>query len=195
MNQKLDPRALGPEEKEMREALQEKVFGQDRVIEAVSSAFGFYNSPLRNPDKPIGVFILAGPPGVGKMKITQALAEHLFRDPMGFCYVNCDKPVPLEQRSLDKAHQQMLEALHKEDVDKLYDRGGELMEEREQIDKDEATINKAELRKRKILYNKKYAKLGKDLEEAAIKGWCYEENNPPQNLLSIVFFDHVAEAD
>ena len=73
----LDPRLLGPEEKLMLEALKLKVIGQDRAVEIISSAFGFYVSPLRNPDKPIGVFILAGPPGVGKMKLAQALAQFL----------------------------------------------------------------------------------------------------------------------
>lgn len=209
--EKLDPRAVGPEEKEMREALKEQIFGQDRVVEAISSAYGFYSSFLRDPDKPIGVFIFAGPPGVGKMKTAQVLARYLFNDPMGFFYVNCDKPVPLEQRSLDMAHQQFLEAMHKEEVDSLYERGGELMEELlklkalevnlakmkkdPQADMDEFRKLSADFHKRRISYNKSNAKLEKELKEAAIKGWRYDEENPPQDLLSIAFFDHVAEAE
>lgn len=210
-NPKLDPRLLGPEEKSMLEALKAKVIGQDKAVEIVSSAFGFYISPLRNPDKPIGVFILAGPPGVGKMKVAQALAQFLFGDPMGFCYVNCDKPVPLEQKNLDRAHQQMLEAVHKEDVDKLYERGGEFMEELAKLkaleinlakmkkdpnaDMDEFRKLSADFHKRRIAYNRENTKLEQELKEAAINGWRDDEDNPPQNLLSIVFFDHVTEAE
>ena len=50
------------------------IFGQDRAIEALSSAIKMARSGLRDEDKPIGAFLFAGPTGVGKTEVTRQLA-------------------------------------------------------------------------------------------------------------------------
>jgi len=51
------------------------IFGQDRAIEALSSAIKMSRSGLRDEDKPIGAFLFAGPTGVGKTEVTRQLAH------------------------------------------------------------------------------------------------------------------------
>jgi ATP-dependent Clp protease ATP-binding subunit ClpA len=51
------------------------IFGQDRAIEALSSAIKMSRSGLREEDKPIGAFLFAGPTGVGKTEVTRQLAH------------------------------------------------------------------------------------------------------------------------
>ncbi len=50
------------------------IFGQDRAIAALSSAIKMSRSGLREEDKPIGMFLFAGPTGVGKTEVTRQLA-------------------------------------------------------------------------------------------------------------------------
>ena len=50
------------------------IFGQDDAIEALSSAIKMSRSGLREEDKPIGMFLFAGPTGVGKTEVTRQLA-------------------------------------------------------------------------------------------------------------------------
>ena len=50
------------------------IFGQDQAIEALSSAIKMSRSGLREEDKPIGMFLFAGPTGVGKTEVTKQLA-------------------------------------------------------------------------------------------------------------------------
>ena len=50
------------------------IFGQDNAIEALSAAIKMSRSGLREEDKPIGMFLFAGPTGVGKTEVTRQLA-------------------------------------------------------------------------------------------------------------------------
>jgi ATP-dependent Clp protease ATP-binding subunit ClpA len=50
------------------------IFGQDQAIAALSSAIKMSRSGLREEDKPIGMFLFAGPTGVGKTEVTRQLA-------------------------------------------------------------------------------------------------------------------------
>jgi ATP-dependent Clp protease ATP-binding subunit ClpA len=50
------------------------IFGQDQAIDALSSAIKMSRSGLREEDKPIGMFLFAGPTGVGKTEVTRQLA-------------------------------------------------------------------------------------------------------------------------
>src|SRR5919206_427478 len=51
------------------------VFGQDRAIDALSSAIKMARSGLGNPQKPIGNFLFSGPTGVGKTEVARQLAD------------------------------------------------------------------------------------------------------------------------
>ena len=53
------------------------VFGQDAAIEALASAIKLARAGLREPDKPVGSFLFAGPTGVGKTEVAKQLSRSL----------------------------------------------------------------------------------------------------------------------
>ncbi|HCJ1101612.1 TPA: ATP-dependent Clp protease ATP-binding subunit ClpA [Legionella pneumophila] len=53
------------------------VYGQDQAITALASAIKLGRSGLREPQKPVGCFLFAGPTGVGKTEVTRQLANVL----------------------------------------------------------------------------------------------------------------------
>ena len=53
------------------------IFGQDKAIEALSASIKMARSGLREPEKPVGAFLFAGPTGVGKTEVTRQLAHCL----------------------------------------------------------------------------------------------------------------------
>lgn len=59
--------------------LKSKVIGQDRAVRSIADQLRRRLS-ARRPDKPVAVFCLAGPPGVGKTHLAKALAEALYAD-------------------------------------------------------------------------------------------------------------------
>ena len=56
----------------------QRVIGQDHAMEAIARRIQTSRAGLDNPDKPIGVFMLAGTSGVGKTETALALAEALY---------------------------------------------------------------------------------------------------------------------
>ncbi|MHA6324855.1 ATP-dependent Clp protease ATP-binding subunit ClpA [Roseivivax sp. CAU 1753] len=58
-------------------SLKRVVFGQDPAIEALSSAIKLSRAGLREPEKPIGNYLFAGPTGVGKTEVAKQLADSL----------------------------------------------------------------------------------------------------------------------
>lgn len=56
----------------------EKVLGQREAIQAVTRMLGLVKSGLSDVRRPFGVFLFAGPTGVGKTHVAQLLAEELF---------------------------------------------------------------------------------------------------------------------
>ncbi|CAD6552052.1 Protein ClpV1 [Paraburkholderia kirstenboschensis] len=56
----------------------ERVIGQDHAMEAIAKRIQTSRAGLDNPDRPIGVFMLAGTSGVGKTETALALAEALY---------------------------------------------------------------------------------------------------------------------
>ena len=58
--------------------LEKRVIGQRHALEAISRRIQTSRAHLDNPSKPIGVFLLAGPSGVGKTETALALAETLY---------------------------------------------------------------------------------------------------------------------
>ncbi len=63
--------------KDLEPSLKRVVFGQDAAIEALSSAIKLARAGLREPEKPIGSYLFAGPTGVGKTEVAKQLAHTL----------------------------------------------------------------------------------------------------------------------
>jgi len=63
--------------KDLEKSLKRVVFGQDKAIEALSSAIKLARAGLREPEKPIGNYLFAGPTGVGKTEVAKQLASTL----------------------------------------------------------------------------------------------------------------------
>ena len=63
--------------KDLEGTLKRVVFGQDPAIEALSSAIKLARAGLREPEKPIGNYLFAGPTGVGKTEVAKQLADSL----------------------------------------------------------------------------------------------------------------------
>lgn len=57
--------------------LKQVVFGQNEAIMRLSDAIKLSRAGLRDPNKPVGSFLLAGPTGVGKTEVTKQLADTL----------------------------------------------------------------------------------------------------------------------
>ncbi|HVY03917.1 MAG TPA: ATP-dependent Clp protease ATP-binding subunit ClpA, partial [Caulobacterales bacterium] len=55
--------------------LKRVVFGQDKAIEDVAAAIKMARAGLREPNKPIGCYLFAGPTGVGKTEVARSLAN------------------------------------------------------------------------------------------------------------------------
>jgi len=63
--------------KDLERSLKRVVFGQDTAIEALSAAIKLARAGLREPEKPIGNYLFAGPTGVGKTEVAKQLAHTL----------------------------------------------------------------------------------------------------------------------
>ncbi len=63
--------------KDLESSLKRVVFGQDTAITALSSAIKLSRAGLRDPEKPIGNYLFAGPTGVGKTEVARQLADQL----------------------------------------------------------------------------------------------------------------------
>ena len=63
---------------EMEQFLRDRVIGQDEAIGAVAKAVRRARAGLKNPKRPIGVFMFLGPTGVGKTYLAETLAEFMF---------------------------------------------------------------------------------------------------------------------
>ena len=88
-----DKQALGTLETDLKAA----VFGQGPAIEALASAVKLARAGLRQPEKPIGNYLFAGPTGVGKTEAAKQLAKTL-----GVELVRFDMSEYLERHSVSR---------------------------------------------------------------------------------------------
>ncbi|WP_299840726.1 type VI secretion system ATPase TssH [uncultured Paracoccus sp.] len=68
--------------------LKERVIGQDHGLKMIAKRVETSRAGLSNPNKPIGVFMLAGPSGVGKTETALALAEQLYGGEQNIITIN-----------------------------------------------------------------------------------------------------------
>ncbi|MGB5580788.1 MAG: ATP-dependent Clp protease ATP-binding subunit ClpA [Woeseia sp.] len=75
---RIPPKSVSSSDKDAMRTLERDlkltIFGQDKAIEALSSAIKMSRSGLGEEEKPIGSFLFAGPTGVGKTEVTRQLA-------------------------------------------------------------------------------------------------------------------------
>jgi type VI secretion system protein VasG len=64
----------------LADTLDQRVIGQRHALEAIAKRVQTSRAGMENPNKPVGVFMLAGPSGVGKTETAHALAEALYGD-------------------------------------------------------------------------------------------------------------------
>ena len=78
---RIPPRSVSTSDREVMRNLDRDlkmmVFGQERAIDTLAAAVRTARSGLRDVDKPVGCFLLAGPTGVGKTEVTRQLAHLL----------------------------------------------------------------------------------------------------------------------
>ncbi|HHK42189.1 MAG TPA: ATP-dependent Clp protease ATP-binding subunit, partial [Planctomycetaceae bacterium] len=72
----------------MEEELHKRVVSQDAAIKAVSKAVRRSRSGLKDPRRPTGCFVFAGPTGVGKTLLAKALAEFMFGDQEALIHID-----------------------------------------------------------------------------------------------------------
>lgn len=64
----------------MEEYLQRRVIGQERAIKEITETIRSAKAGLKDPVKPVGVFLFLGSTGTGKTELAKAIAEFLFHD-------------------------------------------------------------------------------------------------------------------
>ena len=62
----------------IKEEISDKIIGQDRAIECISKSIQRARVGLKRKHRPIGVFLLLGPTGIGKTETAKILSKYLF---------------------------------------------------------------------------------------------------------------------
>ncbi len=70
------------------ETLERRVIGQRHALDAIAQRIQLARAKLDNPGRPVGVFLLVGPSGVGKTETAVALSEALYGGPQGLITIN-----------------------------------------------------------------------------------------------------------
>ena len=78
---RIPPKSVSRDDKEvlrnLESSLKTLVFGQDKAIDALTSAIKLARAGLRDQEKPIGSYLFSGPTGVGKTEVARQLARAL----------------------------------------------------------------------------------------------------------------------
>jgi len=76
---RVPPKSVSKNDSEMLRSLdtdlKRVVFGQDKAIDSLAAAIKMARAGLREPQKPIGCYLFAGPTGVGKTEVARSLAK------------------------------------------------------------------------------------------------------------------------
>jgi type VI secretion system protein VasG len=73
---------------DLEKRLQDRIKGQDQALQVISEVIKSAKSGIKNPDQPMGVFLLVGPSGVGKTETGLSLADLLFGDERSIVTIN-----------------------------------------------------------------------------------------------------------
>jgi len=73
------------------------IYGQDKAVEEISNAIIMSRAGLREPDKPVGSFLFAGPTGVGKTELAKQLAST-----MGVEFLRYDMSEYMEKHTVSR---------------------------------------------------------------------------------------------
>jgi len=84
----------------MEKDLKKNIIGQDEAVAVISQAIKRGRTGIKNPDRPIGSFIFAGPTGVGKTELAKLLATTVFGDEKSL--IRIDMSEYMEQHSVSK---------------------------------------------------------------------------------------------
>ncbi len=98
---RVPPKSVSTNDMEVLKTLQRDlstlVFGQDKAIEALSSAIKLARAGLREPEKPIGCYLFSGATGVGKTEVARQLSKIL-----GIELVRFDMSEYMERHSISR---------------------------------------------------------------------------------------------
>src|SRR6202012_3391353 len=98
---RIPPKSVSADDKEtlrnLERDLKSMVFGQDKAIEALSSAIKLARAGLLQPEKPIGNYLFSGPTGVGKTEVARQLAST-----MGIELIRFDMSEYMERHSVSR---------------------------------------------------------------------------------------------
>ena len=83
--------------KNLEADLKSSVYGQDAAVSEISSAVKLSRAGLRDPSKPIGSYLFAGPTGVGKTELAKQLAKSL-----GIAFLRFDMSEYMEKHSVSR---------------------------------------------------------------------------------------------
>ncbi len=73
---------------ELKEKLSERIIGQSHALESICRRIKTYRANLDDPGKPVGVFLLTGPSGIGKTETAIALADILYGGDRNMIVIN-----------------------------------------------------------------------------------------------------------
>ncbi|MCX7804066.1 MAG: AAA family ATPase [Planctomycetota bacterium] len=80
-----------PDLSNLEARLRERIIGQDAAVRAVSRAVRRAYAGIRDPNRPIGVFLFLGQTGVGKTETAKALAEAISGDSREMVRIDCSE--------------------------------------------------------------------------------------------------------
>lgn len=72
----------------LKEKMQQRIIGQDQALDVICRRIRTFRANLDDPGKPVGVFLLVGPSGVGKTETAITLADHLYGGDRNMVVVN-----------------------------------------------------------------------------------------------------------
>src|ERR1700744_6337082 len=85
----LDPNRRSNDAGEFESALRRRIVGQDQAVEKVVEIYQMFLASLNAPGRPVGNLLFLGPPGSGKTRVVEAMAESLFGDPRAIIKIDC----------------------------------------------------------------------------------------------------------